>query len=62
MDGSEDDILYANRIKEKEDKNEDNSEVVDDPTDPHEDYHSQHDWQRLEEHNVDDKIELENED
>ena len=62
MDGSEDDILYADRFKEKEDKNEDDSEDVGDPTDPHEDNLSQHDWQRLEEHNVDDEIELENED
>ena len=52
MDGSEDDILYAHRFKEKEDKDEE--EEVDDPTDPHEDTISQNDWQCLEEHNIDD--------
>ena len=62
MDGSKDDILYADRFKEKGDKKEDDSEDVDDHTDPHEDNLPQYDQQRLQEHNVDDEIELENED
>ena len=55
MDVSENDILYAHRFEEKEE------EVVDDPTDPHEDMLTDRDWQRLENHNVDYEEELETE-
>ena len=52
--------MYAHRFKDKED-DEEQEEEVDDPTDPHEDILTDHDWQRLENHNVDDEEELENE-
>ena len=47
--------LNAHRFEDKEE------EVVDDPTDPHEDMLTDRDWQRLENHNVDYEEELENE-